>query len=37
MGNVNIPENTIIGAGTMILHDINESGTYINKRELVKI
>lgn len=37
MGNVNIPENTIIGAGTMILHDINESGTYINKHELVKI
>lgn len=37
MGNVEIPENTIIGAGTMILHDVTEPGIYINKRELIKI
>lgn len=37
MGKVEIPENTIIGAGTMILHDVKEPGVYINKRELIKI
>lgn len=37
MGNVEIPENTVIGAGTMILHDIEEPGVYINQRILKKM
>lgn len=37
MGNVEIPENTIIGAGTMVLKDIDKEGVYINKRELKKL
>lgn len=37
MGNVEIPPNTVIGAGTMILHDIKEPGVYINHRELKKL
>ncbi len=37
MGNVEIGENAVIGAGTMVLHDIEPNSTYINPRELKRI
>lgn len=34
MGNVEIHENTVIGAGTMVLQDIDKPGIYVNQRNL---
>lgn len=37
MGGVEIGENAVIGAGTIVLENVEPNGVYVNKKELVRL